>query len=148
MRRRYADRLSGPIRDRIDIHRTLSALSRPELANALGGNRSTTELAGLVAEARQRQSTRLGGTPWSLNSAVPGVELRKHWPVSDGGRALIDAQMRSLLINEFGIDPARLVPILHYDGTPITARFIAREIRAHVGTAKVTPIGVDKVASS
>ncbi|MBA3485956.1 MAG: 2-oxoacid:acceptor oxidoreductase subunit alpha [Lysobacter sp.] len=59
-----------------------------------------------------------------------------------------DAQMRSLLINEFGIDPARLVPILHYDGTPITARFIAREIRAHVGTAKVTPIGVDKVASS
>jgi 2-oxoglutarate ferredoxin oxidoreductase subunit alpha len=39
-----------------------------------------------------------------------------------------DAQMRSLLVNEFGIDPARLVPILHYDGTPITARYIAREI--------------------
>ncbi len=35
MRRRYSDRLSGPIRDRIDIHRSLSALSRPELANAL-----------------------------------------------------------------------------------------------------------------
>ncbi len=39
-----------------------------------------------------------------------------------------DAQMRSLLINEFGLDPARLVAILHYDGTPITARFIARAI--------------------
>jgi 2-oxoglutarate ferredoxin oxidoreductase subunit alpha len=25
-----------------------------------------------------------------------------------------------------GIDPARLVSVLHYDGTPITARFIAR----------------------
>ncbi len=35
-----------------------------------------------------------------------------------------DAQMRTLLVNELGIDPARLVPILHYDGTPITARFI------------------------
>ena len=34
--------------------------------------------------------------------------------------------MRSLLVNELGIDPARLVPVLHYDGTPITARFIAR----------------------
>jgi 2-oxoglutarate ferredoxin oxidoreductase subunit alpha len=39
-----------------------------------------------------------------------------------------DAQMRSLLINEFGFDPARVVAILHYDGTPITARFIARAI--------------------
>lgn len=36
-----------------------------------------------------------------------------------------DGQLRSLLINEFGIDPARLVAVLHYDGTPITARFIA-----------------------
>ncbi len=39
-----------------------------------------------------------------------------------------DAQLRSLLINEFGIDPAKLTPILHYDGTPITARFISRAI--------------------
>jgi 2-oxoglutarate ferredoxin oxidoreductase subunit alpha len=39
-----------------------------------------------------------------------------------------DAQLRTLLLNECGIDPARLVPILHYDGTPITARFIRRRI--------------------
>ncbi|MGA8850360.1 MAG: YifB family Mg chelatase-like AAA ATPase, partial [Aeromicrobium sp.] len=39
MRRRYLDRLSGPIRDRIDIHRTLTAPARPELAAALGGGR-------------------------------------------------------------------------------------------------------------
>ena len=39
-----------------------------------------------------------------------------------------DAQLRSLIVNECGIDPVRLVPILHYDGTPITARFIARAI--------------------
>ena len=36
-----------------------------------------------------------------------------------------DGQMRTLLVNEFGIDPARLVAVLHYDGTPITARFRA-----------------------
>jgi 2-oxoglutarate ferredoxin oxidoreductase subunit alpha len=59
-----------------------------------------------------------------------------------------DAQLRSLLINEFGIDPAKLVPILHYDGTPITARFIAREIGSRASAAKVTPISKDKVASS
>ena len=39
-----------------------------------------------------------------------------------------DAQLRTLLVNECGIDPSRLVPVLHYDGTPITARFIARAI--------------------
>jgi 2-oxoglutarate ferredoxin oxidoreductase subunit alpha len=39
-----------------------------------------------------------------------------------------DAQMRTLLMTDLGVDPAQLVPILHYDGTPITARFIRREI--------------------
>jgi 2-oxoglutarate ferredoxin oxidoreductase subunit alpha len=43
-----------------------------------------------------------------------------------------DAQMRSLLVNELEIDPARLVKVLHYDGTPITARFIAGAISAHL----------------
>ena len=33
-----------------------------------------------------------------------------------------DSQLRSLIVNELSIDPVRLVPILHYDGTPITAR--------------------------
>ncbi len=35
-----------------------------------------------------------------------------------------DAQLRTLLVNECALDPARLIPVLHYDGTPITARFI------------------------
>ena len=39
-----------------------------------------------------------------------------------------DAQMRMLLVNECGIDPARFISILHYDGTPITARFIIQAI--------------------
>ncbi|MCM2251059.1 MAG: 2-oxoacid:acceptor oxidoreductase subunit alpha [Ramlibacter sp.] len=43
-----------------------------------------------------------------------------------------DGQMRSMLINELEIDPARLVRVLHYDGTPITARFIAHAIRERV----------------
>jgi len=43
-----------------------------------------------------------------------------------------DAQMRTLLVNELEIDPARLVKVLHYDGTPITARFITSAILRHV----------------
>jgi 2-oxoglutarate ferredoxin oxidoreductase subunit alpha len=56
-----------------------------------------------------------------------------------------DGQLRTLLVNEFGIDPARLVPVLHYDGTPITARFIAGAIAQHMG-ASVGKIARDKVA--
>jgi 2-oxoglutarate ferredoxin oxidoreductase subunit alpha len=51
-----------------------------------------------------------------------------------------DAQMRSLIVNECGIDPARLIPVLHYDGTPITARFIAGAIGDRLDTLKITPL--------
>ncbi len=50
-----------------------------------------------------------------------------------------DAQLRSLIVNECGIDPARLVPILHYDGTPIAARFIAGVIGERLDALKITP---------
>jgi 2-oxoglutarate ferredoxin oxidoreductase subunit alpha len=51
-----------------------------------------------------------------------------------------DAQLRSLIVNECGVDPVRLVPILNYDGTPVTARFIAREIGDALDALKVTPL--------
>ncbi len=53
-----------------------------------------------------------------------------------------DAQLRSLIVNEVGIDPVRLVPILHYDGTPITARFIAESIGDHLDRMAVKPAKV------
>ena len=48
-----------------------------------------------------------------------------------------DAQLRTLLVNELGIDPARLVPVLHYDGTPITARFILNAVAERVQARNV-----------
>ena len=51
-----------------------------------------------------------------------------------------DAQLRALLMMDLGIDPAQLVAVLHFDGTPITARFIRREIagRASAFAAPLT----------
>jgi 2-oxoglutarate/2-oxoacid ferredoxin oxidoreductase subunit alpha len=51
-----------------------------------------------------------------------------------------DGQLRTLVISECGIDPARLVPVLHFDGTPITARFVANAIADHLGALKVKPL--------
>jgi len=49
-----------------------------------------------------------------------------------------DAQLLKLIVTELGIDPARFVSILHYDGTPITARFIRAQVleRMNIGRRK------------
>jgi 2-oxoglutarate ferredoxin oxidoreductase subunit alpha len=51
-----------------------------------------------------------------------------------------DAQLRMLLVNECVIDPAKLTPVLHFDGTPITARFIMREIAEKLAALNVAPL--------
>ena len=51
-----------------------------------------------------------------------------------------DAQLRTLLTTEGEIDPARLVPILHYDGTPITARFIVKAISDMLAVVTLAPL--------
>ena len=51
-----------------------------------------------------------------------------------------DAQLRTLLIVEGEIDPARLTRVLHYDGSPITARLIAEGIAATASAMKIIPL--------
>ncbi|MCV2356404.1 2-oxoacid:acceptor oxidoreductase subunit alpha [Paucibacter sp. B2R-40] len=58
-----------------------------------------------------------------------------------------DAQLRSMLVNELEIDPARLLPVLHFDGTPITARFITAAITRAVHAMAVKPLRVVGQAS-
>jgi 2-oxoglutarate ferredoxin oxidoreductase subunit alpha len=57
-----------------------------------------------------------------------------------------DAQLKTLLVNDAGVNPASLVPVLHYDGTPITARFITDAIAAQVRKLNVRPIQSGKAA--
>lgn len=51
-----------------------------------------------------------------------------------------DAQLRTLLVNELDLDPARLQRVLHYDGTPITARFIVGAISGTADSLNVVPM--------
>jgi 2-oxoglutarate ferredoxin oxidoreductase subunit alpha len=41
-----------------------------------------------------------------------------------------DAQFKSLMMIELGTNPAKLVSVLNYDGTPITADEILNQIQA------------------
>ncbi len=102
-----------------------------------------------------RQPTRIGAiyfgsTTPAMHEALEELELRGHhidalrvraFPFGDEVYDFItthdeicvveqnrDAQLRTLLMVEGGINPARLTSILHYDGTPITARFLSDAI--------------------
>lgn len=71
--RRYQSRLSGPLRDRLDIDFPLRRVTSTASTERV----STQEARGRVAEARDRTKRRLAGTPWTLNAEVPGTVLRK-----------------------------------------------------------------------
>lgn len=43
-----------------------------------------------------------------------------------------DAQMRTLLVMEAGIAPEKLIPVLNYDGMPLSADFVQRRIQAAI----------------
>jgi 2-oxoglutarate ferredoxin oxidoreductase subunit alpha len=45
-----------------------------------------------------------------------------------------DAQMKSLIMIELGTNPAKLISVLNFDGTPITADHILKQIK--VGLAQ------------
>ncbi len=47
-----------------------------------------------------------------------------------------DAQMRSLLITEGGLDADKLVSILNYDGMPLTAEFVIDNVTKHLGSTQ------------
>jgi 2-oxoglutarate ferredoxin oxidoreductase subunit alpha len=43
-----------------------------------------------------------------------------------------DAQFKSLMVIELGVDPHRLISVLNYDGTPITANDIVDQIKTRL----------------
>lgn len=47
-----------------------------------------------------------------------------------------DGQMRGLLITEFNADPKKFIPVLNYDGLPITAAQIVDQISIHMTSSK------------
>jgi 2-oxoglutarate ferredoxin oxidoreductase subunit alpha len=51
-----------------------------------------------------------------------------------------DAQLKTLLVNEAKVNASRLLSVLHYDGTPITARYIVEQISQHAAARTVVPL--------
>ncbi|OYN91345.1 YifB family Mg chelatase-like AAA ATPase [Parenemella sanctibonifatiensis] len=99
--RRYAERLSGPILDRIDIHQQL--VPQPRAIAADEQPECSATVAQRVGEARERQERRLRGTGWRTNSEVPGPYLRNHLPLPTGLQ-VVDRAVRVGQLSARGLD--------------------------------------------
>ncbi|MFE2942783.1 YifB family Mg chelatase-like AAA ATPase [Streptomyces sp. NPDC059255] len=102
--RRYQSRLSGPLLDRVDLRVNVQPVTRADLLGQGGRGESTAAVAARVQEARARSAARLDTTPWSVNSEVPGHELRTRWPVSAGALAAAERDLERGLLTARGID--------------------------------------------
>ena len=92
-------------------------------------------LDSLANEGIHLDAMRLRAYPFPA-SVREFVESHDHVFVVEQNR---DAQMRTLLINELETDPSALISVLHFDGTPITARFVEQAITKHVHALAVAP---------
>ena len=93
-------------------------------------------LAMLDEEAMQVDALRVRAFPFQ-DAVVDFIHHHEHVFVVEQNR---DAQLRTLLITEAMVAPEKLTPVLHYDGTPITARFIHGEISQRLKAFNVTPM--------
>lgn len=75
--RRYLGRLSGPIRDRIDIELSVRRVSVAHTQAAGQRGITTAEARARVAAARHLAAGRLRATPWRTNAEVSGAWLRQ-----------------------------------------------------------------------
>ncbi|HEV2976385.1 MAG TPA: 2-oxoacid:acceptor oxidoreductase subunit alpha [Casimicrobiaceae bacterium] len=93
-------------------------------------------LATLAAQGIHLDTLRIRAFPFH-DEIAEFIADHEHVYVVEQNR---DAQMRMLLSNELAIDAAKLIPVLHYDGTPITARLILREIGEKLAMFNVMPL--------
>jgi 2-oxoglutarate ferredoxin oxidoreductase subunit alpha len=89
----------------------------------------------LEAQGVHLDGLRVRGFPFS-DEVLAFIEAHETVFVVEQNR---DAQLRTLLMVEGGVDPAKMIPILGYDGSPITARFITDEISRRMRGLARTP---------
>lgn len=77
--RRFRQRLSGPLLDRVDIQLELSPITPSALLADQQWLEPSATVAARVSSARAAAIVRWSNVGWKTNSAVPGSELRGRW---------------------------------------------------------------------
>ena len=102
-KRRYRNRLSGPLLDRIDIQLDVLPLTAADL-HGTETREPSRLVAARVAEARKRQYARFRKQPWSLNAQAPGSWLRKHLGLERTATRELDRALEHGVITMRGYD--------------------------------------------
>jgi len=135
--RRYAQRVSGPILDRVDIHQHLRPLRKSFLAAALRAAEPSAAVAERVRLARERQVRRLTFGGWRTNGEVPGPVLRRHLPMPEGAE-LLDEAVSLGTLSARGVDK-----VLRLAWTIADLDGVDRPRRRHLHTALAMRRGQD-----
>jgi magnesium chelatase family protein len=111
---RYAARLSGPLRDRLDLTVGVASVSPRELQDASPGE-SSASIRTRVLAARDRQLARAG----RLNARLQGRALRAQAALDADGRRLLASALGRLALSARGYDRVLRVArtIADLDGT-------------------------------
>ena len=100
---RYRGRLSGPLRDRIDLTVDVPAIPVAVVTEGTDGETSASVRARVIA-ARDRQAMRFGpGGPWT-NAALRGKAAMTFCRPDEEGRALLRRAVESLGLSARGYD--------------------------------------------
>ena len=126
---RYHDRLSGPLRDRIDLTVRVERVSFQVLAGDAPAEDSAT-VRERVRRARDRQATRYHGETCGTNADLAGSGLRDHGRLDAESLTLVERAMRRFGLTGRGFDRIRRVArtIADLDDSP-------RIRRSHVAEA-------------
>jgi len=96
-RQRYRARLSGPIRDRIDLQVLVPRQAAGELLRAGVAAESSAAVRERVVAARRRQRERRPHGPW--NGALTGPQLRRDAPLETAGQVLLESAAERLQLS-------------------------------------------------
>jgi magnesium chelatase family protein len=96
---RYASRLSGPLRDRLDLCVAVQALPAQELEQSAGGEPSAA-IRDRVVAARDRQMAREG----RLNARLQGRALRQRTRLDPAGRRVLHDALHRFALTARGFD--------------------------------------------
>jgi magnesium chelatase family protein len=104
----YHGRLSGPLRDRLDLTAEVPALPPDALEDGRAGEASAAVRTRVVA-ARERQAERYAGLPLRTNAELQPSQLARLCPFEPAARRLLRAASARLCLSARGYDRVRKV---------------------------------------
>jgi magnesium chelatase family protein len=93
---RYAARLSGPLRDRIDLQVPVPAVAWREIVDPARRGESSASVRERVAAARALQSARYRATAWHLNADLDAASVNEHCSPDAAGERLLERGVEQL----------------------------------------------------